>query len=58
MLNMLYRMNLRITLDNIKRRKRRKERKKYPPRVSCLKDPSPWSSSKPRPTWLNLSGAI
>ena len=41
MLNMLYRMNLRITLDNIKRRKRRKERKKYPPRVSCLKDPSP-----------------
>ena len=25
MLNMLYRMNLRITLDNIKRRKRKKE---------------------------------
>ena len=57
MLNMLYRMHLRIKLDNLKR-SRRKERKTYPPRVSCPKDPSPWSSSKPRPTWLNLSGAI
>ena len=58
MLNMLYRMHLRIKLEKNIKRRRRKERKKYPQRISCLKDPSPWSSSKPRPTWLNLSGAI